>query len=467
MWPFHKPVAQRADGLVNRIILFFPAAYEPLDQKRRYYFPLSILSLVPKLLKKKFRIHIFDERVQLNCREQIEALLPDVVCFGVSSMTGFQILRAIEMVKFVRDRSSVPVVWGGWHTSLLPEQSANSEHVDYIVRGQGEETFSELAETLANGARATELKKVHGITFKQEGKLVTTPTRPIIPINELEPMPYFYLDIPKYRKHYSYMSSHGCPMHCGYCADATVNHGKWFGLKSARVGEELEYLVRRHKRHKKMIWFIDSNFFVNRKRVEEICELILKKGLKFKWTAFGHPKQMARCDDQFFDLLYRSGCTSLLIGAESGSQKILDYINKNATVEDNRSFVRKATRAKIEPNLSMMCGFPGSPENDLRETIAFINEMKDISPSAIIQLYFFTPYPGSPLYVEALKQGYKPPDSLEGWAHYTWQQVNMPYLDRNYEKLVRFFVEVYYKKYAGKTKLDWDKFVRFAHEANL
>ena len=467
MWSFHKPVAQRADGVKNRVILFFPAVDEPLSAKRKYQFPLSIVSLVPKLLKKKFRVHIFDERLQFNCRERIEALLPDVVCFGVSSMTGFQILRAIEMVKFVRDRSSVPVVWGGWHTSLLPEQSANSEHVDYIVRGQGEETFSELAETLANGARAADLKKVRGITFKREGKLVTIPARPVIPINELEPMPYSYFDVRKYRKYYSYMSSQGCPMHCGFCADATVYNGKWFALESVRVVEELEYLVKRRTRHANIIWFIDSNFFVNKQRVEEICELILKKGLKFNWTAGGHPKQMARYDDHFFDLLHRSGCYRLLIGAESGSQKILDYINKKATVEDNLTFVRKTTRAKIQPDLSMMCGFPGAPEDDLRETITFMNEIKSISPKAKIKLFFFTPYPGSPLYVEALKQGYKPPDLLEGWAHYTLWQINMPYIDRNYEKLVRFFVEVYYRKYAGKDKLDWDKFVHLAHEANL
>jgi radical SAM superfamily enzyme YgiQ (UPF0313 family) len=162
MWPFHKFAPQRADGVKDRVILFFPAADEPLNPKRKYEFPLSVVSLVPKLIKKNFRVHIFDERVQLNCREQIEALLPDAVCFGVTSMTGFQILRAIEMVKFVRDRSSVPVVWGGWHVTLLAEESANSEYVDYIVRGQGEETFSELVASIANGD--ADLETVRGIT---------------------------------------------------------------------------------------------------------------------------------------------------------------------------------------------------------------------------------------------------------------------------------------------------------------
>jgi anaerobic magnesium-protoporphyrin IX monomethyl ester cyclase len=467
MWPFHKPVSQRADGVKNRVIIFFPAVDEPLSLKRKYQFPLSTVSLVPKLIKKKFRVHIFDERIQFNCRELIEALLPDAVCFGVSSMTGFQILRAIEMVKFVRDRSSVPVVWGGWHVSLLPEQSANSEHIDYIVHGQGEETFSELVEIFANGARAADLKKVRGIAYKEGDKILITPARPVIPINELEPMPYSYLDIQRYRKYYSYLSSLGCPMHCGFCADAAVYKGKWFALEAERVVEELDYLIKRFTTHTKNIFFIDSNFFVNRRRVEEICELIMKRGLKFKWTAMGHPKQMARYDDHFFDLLYRSGCFRLLIGAESGSQKILDYINKNATIEDNKAFILKATRAKIQPNLSMMCGFPGAPEDDLRETITFMNEVKSFSPKAKIKLFFFTPYPGSPLYVEALKQEYKPPNSLEGWAHYTLRQINMPYLDLNYEKLVRFFVEVYYRRYAGKDKLDWDEFVRLAREAKL
>ena len=465
MWPFRESVPQRADGIKNRVILFFPAADEPLNPKRKYEFPLSIVSLVPKLIQKNFRVHIFDERVQLNCREQVEALLPDAVCFGVSSMTGFQILRAIEMVKFVRDRSSVPVVWGGWHVSLLTEESANSEHIDYVVRGQGEETFSELAETLANGG--ADLEKVRGIAYKWDGRLIITPDRPVIPIDKLEPMPYSYVDIRKYRRFYSYMSSFGCPMNCGFCAEAVVNKSKWFAREPAQVVEEIEYLWKRRTRHTRAIYFIDSNFFVNRRRVEEICDLILRKGLRLKWSALGHAKLLSRSDDRFFDLLHRSGCYRLLIGAESGSQEILNYINKKATVEENYAFVQKATRAKIQPDISMMCGFPGAPIDDLRETITFMNEAKRISPKAKIKLFFFTPYPGSQLYTEALKQGFKPPDSLEGWAHYTLRQINMPYLDRNYEKLVRFFVEVYYKKYAGSDKLDWDEFLRLAREAKL
>lgn len=465
MWPFRKSTPQRADGIKNRVILFFPAADEPLDPKRKYEFPLSLVSLVPKLLKKNFRVHIFDERIQVNCREQMEALLPDAVCFGVSCMTGFQILRAIDMVKFVRSRSSVPVVWGGWHVSLLAEESAKSGHIDYIVRGQGEETFSELAESLANGG--ADLEKVRGITYKRDGRLVSTPDRAIIPINELEPMPYSQIDIGKYGRQYSYLSSLGCPMQCGFCAEPVVNKGKWSAREPVQVVEEMEYLWKRRTHRTRAIYFIDSNFFVSRRRVEEICELILKKGLKLTWSALGHAKIMAQSDDHFFDLLRRSGCYRLLIGAESGSQEILDYINKKTTVEDNYAFVRKATRARIQPDISMMCGFPGAPIDDLRETITFMNEAKRISPKAKIKLFFFTPYPGSQLYTEALKQGFKPSDSLEGWAHYTLRQINMPYLDRNYEKLVRFFVEVYYKKYAGSDKLDWDRFLRLAREAKL
>jgi radical SAM superfamily enzyme YgiQ (UPF0313 family) len=189
--------------------------------------------------------------------------------------------------------------------------------------------------------------------------------------------------------------------------------------------------------------------------------------MKFKWLALGHPGQMAQYDDHFFELLHRAGCYRLLIGAESGSQEVLDYIRKEATVEDNYTFVRKAARAKIQPDLSMMCGFPAGPEDDLRATITFMNEAKRICPTAKIKLFFFTPYPGSPLYEQALKYGYKPPNSLEGWSSYTLRKLNMPYLDQGYEKLVRFFVDVYYKKYAGKSKLDWNKFVHMARETKL
>ncbi len=305
MWPFSKFEVEQADGVKDRVILFFPAVDKPLNPKRKYEFPLSIVSLVPKLIKKKFRVHLFDERIQLNCREQIAALLPDAVCFGISSMTGFQISRAIEIVKFVRERSAAPIIWGGWHLSLLPEQSVESKYVDYVVRGQGEETFSELVETLANGASGIE--KINGITYKKDNSIISTPDRPIIPINELEPMPYSCIDIRKYRKFYSYMSSLGCPMQCGFCADAAVYKSKWFPLDPMQVVEELEYLIKR--RTHQAIYFIDNNYFVNKSRVEQISELILKKGLKFKWVALGHAKQLARMTMSFLIFCAEVGVT--------------------------------------------------------------------------------------------------------------------------------------------------------------
>ena len=187
------------------------------------------------------------------------------------------------------------------------------------------------------------------------------------------------------------------------------------------------------------------------------CDELLRKGIRITWEALGHPRQLAKLDDGFYRLLKQSGCYRILIGAESGSQTILDYINKKAAVEDILLFVKRCQEHQIIPVLSFMCGFPKSPIDDLKDTVLFINEAKRINRSTKIKLFFFTPYPGSSLYQEALQSGFQPPRSLEDWSRYTLNIRNMPYLDPDYENLAVWFTEKYFPKITGKKAISWEE----------
>jgi radical SAM superfamily enzyme YgiQ (UPF0313 family) len=103
-----------------------------------------------------------------------------------------------------------------------------------------------------------------------------------------------------------------------------------------------------------------------------------------------------------------------------------------------------------------MCGFPKSPIDDLKETVLFINEAKRINRNTKIKLFFFTPYPGSFLYQEAIQNGFLPPTSLEAWSRYTLNIRNMPYLDPDYEKLAVWFTEKYFPKITGRKAISWE-----------
>jgi anaerobic magnesium-protoporphyrin IX monomethyl ester cyclase len=435
----------------NVVILIYPRV-EP--DKHHHEFPLSVLALAPWLLRKGYRVEIIDERVETKALQRLSHLLPEAICVGVSSMTGYQIDNGIRLVKEIRRQSRVPVVWGGWHVSLLPEESIRSEYIDVVVRGQGEETFSELVDALAG--KGAELDSVRGITYMAGGKVVSTPDRPIIPMDRLDPMPFELVNTKRYYPHFTYISSTGCPMACGFCADAVVYKRQWHALSPERMLEEVAALKGKFTWRVRSLYFIDNNFFVNVERVRKFCQGLIDRKIRMTWEALGHPHQLARFDDDTYRLLRESGCYRILVGAESGSQEILDYIGKRSTVDDLIKFLEKTKKVSIIPVLSMICGFPQAPLNDLKDTVMFINEAKRINPRTKIKLFFFTPYPGSRLYDIALANGFKPPTTLDGWSTYTLNRAHVDYLDPDYERFVKWFVERYYPRQMGREKLKWE-----------
>jgi radical SAM superfamily enzyme YgiQ (UPF0313 family) len=435
----------------REVILFFPKVQ---PHKHHHEIPLSILALVPELKKRGYPVVLIDERIDRHAFLKLEASLDRALCVGISSMTGYQIQGGIAAAKRVRQLSDVPIVWGGWHVSLLPEESIKSSHVDILVRGQGEKTFAELVRVIEEKGN---FNAIPGIIFKDGEKAFRTADPSVVSLDDLDPMPYELIDINRYHPHFSYLSSIGCPMSCGFCADAVVYKRKWKGMNSLRLAEEIARLSRKLSWKIRSVYFIDNNFFVDSERVKIFCDELVRKGIRITWEALGHPRQLAKLEDDFYKLLKQSGCYRILIGAESGSQTILDYIHKKAAVEDILLFVKRCKEHQIIPVLSFMCGFPKSPMDDLKDTVLCINEAKRINPNTKIKLFFFTPYPGSFLYQEAIQNGFQPPTSLEDWSRYTLNTRNMPYLDPGYEKLAVWFTEKYFPKITGKKAISWEE----------
>jgi anaerobic magnesium-protoporphyrin IX monomethyl ester cyclase len=438
----------------RKVILFFPKVQ---PKKHHHEMPLSILALVPELKKRGYSIVLIDERMNRQALSTLEQNLRGAICVGISSMTGYQIQGGIAAAKLVEERSDVPIVWGGWHVSLLPKESIKSPYIDMVVRGQGEVTFAELVQAIEG---EKDLKEIPGISFKDRDQIIHNIDRPIISINDLDPMPYDLIDINRYHPHFSYLSSIGCPMSCGFCADVVVYKRKWKAIDPYRLADEITALSQKISWRIKSIYFIDNNFFVNTERVKIFCQEIIKRGTRITWEALGHPHQLAQLDEGYYELLRKSGCYRILTGAESGSQTILDYIDKKATVEETLRFITKCKASQIIPVLSLMCGFPQSPIDDLKETVLFINEMKRINRDTKIKLFFFTPYPGSQLYQKAIESGFQPPKSLEEWSHYTLNIRNMPYLDPDYERLAVWFTHKYFPKINGKKAISWEEVLK-------
>jgi len=144
--------------------------------------PLGLLTIATPLDIAGYKVKIIDQRVEKYWKKiLLDELKKEPICVGISSMTGPQIKYALEVSKLVKQNSNIPVVWGGVHPSLLPEQTLKNDFVDIVVQGEGEETFYELVRALKDKST---LNGIKGIWYKEDGKLKRNPPRPFIDLNQ-------------------------------------------------------------------------------------------------------------------------------------------------------------------------------------------------------------------------------------------------------------------------------------------
>lgn len=414
-----------------KVLLVYPnpAAIHP-----RY--PNALLPLAAVLLKRGHKIWIFDGQFE----DYTELSLSNFDCVGISIMTGPQISSALKIAKWIRQKNpSMTLIWGGVHASLIPEQTAKNEYVDVVVRGEGEETLLELIECIeANRA----IDHVKGITYRKNGVIYSTPDREYINMDQLPFLPYDLLSaFHRYsnikRKILYLQTSRGCPHKCGFCYAQAVHKGKWRAMSPARVIEEIKDIHERFKPD--IISLVDDEFFVSKRRVEEICRGLIQTGLKINWGGSGHYGYAYKYDKDFFDLLKKSGCTAVSFGGESGSSAVLESISKGITVEQMKITVRKFKENDIHSTVNFMAGFPEEKKEDIFKTFDLIDKLTAIDPSLMANsISIYTPFPNTPLYQQALDNGFKQPRSLQEWGRYFYNDANnLPWLDRSTKELLK------------------------------
>jgi radical SAM superfamily enzyme YgiQ (UPF0313 family) len=419
----------------KKIILFFPSP-TPLERKWKGT-PLALLAISRTLDQQGYDIKIFANYLQPDYLKQILKTGEGSVCLGISAMTGFQIKDGLRIAKaFKKKYPHIPIVWGGWHPSILPLETIKNPYVDIIVKGQGDVTFTELVHALEN---KSDLKDIPGLVYKSKNKIISTPDRGQTDLSHLPPLPYHLVDMEKCHqtteyglKTAHYISSYGCPHRCGFCVEQIVNKRTWSPVPSKIVLSEWRHLVKKY--HVDSIAVYDSNFFVDEKRVREICQGILKYKIPIKWgNANGRVGQLSRYQESTWKLMKKSGCTMILTGAESGSQAALDMISKDMNVKEIIKFTRLCHKYKIKILYSFLVGLPWSKDptennkfvaSEYQATLGLIDKLLKICNRNRYTYYVFLPYPGAPLYDRAVKLGLKTPKSLVGWSTYLMSPEN-------------------------------------------
>ncbi len=346
------------------------------------YPPLGLLYLSSHLKKRGFAVEVYDTTFGSldGFSAVLESRRPAVVGLSCNLMTKSTILAMIEMAK----KAGTWVVLGG------PEPAPNAEDylrngADVVVIGEGEATLEELLRHLPDrGTR--ELDTVRGIAYLDEhGALQTTPSRPQLRPLSGQPWPdREAVDMDRYleawRSHHgagsvSLITSRGCPFTCTWCS-----HGV-FGQTHRRrdvaeVADEVEAIIERYRPER--LWYADDVFTLNRPWTIAYAAELRRRGIEVPFECISRAD---RINEKIADALAEMGCFRLWIGSESGSQRVLDAMQRRATVEDIRAKTAMLQARGIEVGMFMMLGFEGEDESDLE---ASVDHLKRSAPDIFL-----------------------------------------------------------------------------------
>jgi radical SAM superfamily enzyme YgiQ (UPF0313 family) len=426
------------------VLLYSPHFVAPAYRLQPLYRatpPLSHLALAGPLREAGYDVEIIDAKWDFDWRARVRECAGRLLCAGVTSLTGPAVSDALEFAAFVREvLPDVPIIWGGWHTSFAAQQAMEDPRVDVVVRGMGERTFVEVVRAIEIG---DSLGSILGIHYRQDGKIASTPDRPLEDINKYPPPAYDLIEPKRYvlqtvdgGRQASTIFSRGCPFACDFCLDSK---NQWVGLSIERMLTDIEFWLGYGANR---ILFYDGNFFLGRGRLLEFCEALIKRELpsRVRWIATAVGRRVAKMDDELLARLKRAGLMQVAIGAESGSDELLSRITNKTTVETTLEAVRRLTRHGINQHLFFMIGYPDEPVDALENTLDFVVKLKKINPNVTLFLNYVTPLPGSEVFRIAVERGHiEEPRSFEDWARFDYMQPNLIDIGDSYRRRVDRF----------------------------
>lgn len=398
------------------ILLFHPHA----TPTKRFVTPLSMLAVAAPLDAAGFRVQIVDANTDPAWSRTLAGAARDALCAGITALTGYQVRCGLEGAALLRESCpGLPIVWGGYQPAIYPDQAVADPRVDAAVSGLGEMPMLEICRRLAAGSR--DFDGIEGVTWRDaNGEIRRNAPQKLLDINQFPSYPWHLVDLERYvqsdftSRTLCYNTSMACPFGCAFCGVISAFPRGWTGYAAERVADEIEYLVRRHGLDG--VPFLDNNYFVDRKRAGRISELLIERRLDIKWMAMGRARDFLKMDPEMIRLFKRSGCKCVFIGAESGSDEILELINKELTAGEVIACTELLTRHGITPHYSFTLGYPPEPEKDIEASLELIRKLKRINPETQMNLMYYTPYHGTPLYRWAQEQGFDEPDHFSRWS---------------------------------------------------
>ena len=377
--------------------------------------PYGLATIAAVLRRDGFDVEIYDINAT---RPKPDVVLKDLSCrqweiAGVSGLITTYNYQKWLIPELKRINPRAFVLSGGGLATSSPGLVFKNIPVDAVAVGEGEQTMLEVCRTIRDGG---DLSDVPGIRFRRNGSIIVNSDRKNIDDLDTIPFPAWdllpmevYLKNPiwgdvannssgfredvKVTKSMNVISSRGCPFSCNYCYHLFGRSNYRF-RSPQNVVDEIEVLVDRY--NVDFIGFVDDNMMASKRRLLEFCDLMEKKRFPITWGCHG---RVTSAGLEILERMAEVGCVWIGYGIESGSQKILDAMNKKATVREAKEAIINTRKVGIYPNTTFIFGYPGESLESIQETIDFKKEMGLKCGS-----FFATPYPGTPLYRQALSR---------------------------------------------------------------
>lgn len=385
--------------------------------------PLDLAYCAAILEKAGYKAAIIDANLERLTHgqtvEKIKAVSPKVVVVNTAALDRWEcplptIGEPKKLINLIRQNlKEIFIAVIGPHGTVTPAWLLQKiPKIDILIRGEPEIT---LWETVDYFFQKRPKERILGISYRQNGKIKNNPSRPYLKNLDELPLPaYHLLPMAKYGPMENFLGENyqgptrpfsiivtgrGCPAQCIYCFKRMYQEDQPYRKRSAEnVLAEIGLLIKKFKI--KAIYFHDLNFCVDKKRVREICEGIIKKGLKFSW---GSETRFDNVDLKLLVLMKKAGCEFINFGFESGSQEMLNRMKKNILLEQMRKTLKDCRKAKILVGCFKLLGLPGETIKTLRETLQFLleNDVPIPYPFPIIPPL---PYPGTQLHTEGERE---------------------------------------------------------------
>ncbi len=432
------------------IVLVNPRATRPANRR----FPLSVMAIGAAIPASENWEIVDGNRPEidpLTCiSDHVTARsgsTDPVRAIAFTVMPGPQLANAVPLTKAVKARHpDIPIVWGGNFGSLYPEPVLRAPYVDWLIRGQGEDTFAELLNVL-EGTRNPET--VAGLSFrKADGTHQIGTERRWLGPGDLPAPPYHKIPVAEYlrpsflgRRSGVYQASIGCPYACNFCGVISVFGRREQVQEPSRTAEHLGFLSRTHGMDS--VHFYDNNFFLNDAHARAVADAFAPLGLR--WWCEARVDALLRFSDETWRRLKNAGLTMVFCGAESGSNEVLEKMKKGITAEQTLEVAARTREHGIIPEFSFVFGDPEEPEREIENTLAFVRKLKAINPAMELITYFYTPTPQRRDTYGNIDALAGTPETLEEWATPEWvnwmthEDPELPWLDRKLKARVEDF----------------------------